>query len=172
MCKISNKLEGCERQTISQDVNSEVKLNGETVGVIPCRYLENNSLVREIQRKKWTTLTLSVPDLIANSPYWLLSIQFWVLTGDSKRHLRVDEFPNSYPLSVRNCIDIVRRINISISALPRSCLEIYFTDRLVFLFCQLKLSASGKMAPCENVKIDWGLNAVRIHFPNTWLISC
>lgn len=24
----------------------------------------------------------------------------------------------------------------------------------------LKLSASGKMAPCENVKIDWGLNAV------------
>jgi len=28
----------------------------------------------------------------------------------------------------------------------------------------LKLSASGKMVQCENVKIDWGLNAVRIHF--------
>ena len=63
---------------------------------------------------------------------------------------------------------------MSIRALPRCCpyVELYFTNRLVLVFCQLKLSASGKMAPCENVKIDWGLNAVRIHFPKTWLTSC
>ena len=64
---------------------------------------------------------------------------------------------------------IVRRINISISAMPGSCpcVEFSFTDCLVFVLCQFKLSASGKMAPCDNVKIDWGLNAVRIQFANT-----
>ena len=51
------------------------------------------------------------------------------------------------------------------------CVEFYVTDGHVFVFCQLKLSASGKMVPCENVKIDWGLNAVRIPFHKTWLIS-
>ena len=32
------------------------------------------------------------------------------------------------------------------------------------IFFQLKLCSAGKMGPCDNVKIDWGLNAVRFNF--------
>lgn len=146
-------------------------LNGEIGAVILENTLKIIVWFERVKRKKLTDFNpfssrsdFKFSLLTAIKLIWS---RLWEFTVDSRQHLILIRWLPLFlpPISLK-WNGIVRRSCTFISALPRSCpcVEFYFTEGPVFVFCQLKLSASGKMVPCENVKIDWGLNAVRIHF--------